>query len=78
MKQGMAGLPKKLTCILNSSSPLLKNIIDLNKAGKTDQVNLVCQQVVDLAVLSNQPLEGDNLQQFLTRSFDLLNNSIDS
>ena len=38
-KVEMPGLPKKLTRILNSKSALLKTIIDLNKAGKTDAVN---------------------------------------
>lgn len=78
MKQGMTDFPKKYTCILNSTSPLLKQVIGLNKAGKTDQVARICKHVVDLAVLSNRPLEGNDLQQFLTRSFDLLQTSIDS
>ncbi len=78
MKQGMSDFPKKFTCILNSSSPLLKKVIDLNKAGNTEQVSNICKQVYDLAVLSNQPLEGDRLQQFLNRSFDLLDNTIES
>ena len=76
MKQGMGDLPKKFTCILNSSSPLLKKVIELNKAGKTDHVSTICKQVYDLAVLSNQPLEGDRLQQFLNRSFDVLDETI--
>lgn len=78
MKQGMPDLPKKYTCILNSGSALLKDLIQLNKAGKTDEVATICQQVVDLAVMSNQPLEGDRLQQFLNRSFDLLNKNFSS
>ena len=75
MKKG-AGLPKKVTCILNSQSPILKQIIQLNKSGKTDAVHQACQQVYDLALLSNQPLEGTQLEQFLNRSFDLLNSTI--
>ena len=74
----MQDLPKKYTCILNSGSALLKDLIQLNKAGKTDEVATICQQVVDLAVMSNQPLEGDRLQQFLNRSFDLLNKNFSS
>ena len=76
MQRGATGLPKKLTCILNSSSSLLKTIINLDKAGKTDQVKLACQQVVDLAVLSNQPLEGKQLESFLNRSFELLDSNL--
>ena len=76
MQRGSMSLPKKLTCVLNSSSPLLKTIIGLNKAGKTEQVSLACQHVVDLAVLSNQPLEGQQLESFLNRSFDLLNSNL--
>ena len=72
MQKGMDGLPKKLTCVLNSSSSLLKTIIGLNKSGKTEALQSACQQVVDLAVLSNQPLEGAQLEAFLQRSFDLL------
>tara|TARA_Y100001935_G_C17311120_1_gene516354 strand:+ start:5529 stop:7364 length:1836 start_codon:yes stop_codon:yes gene_type:complete len=72
MQRGTAALPKKLTCILNSSSSLLKTVIDLHKSGKNDQVKVACQHVVDLAVLSNQPLEGQQLESFLSRSFDLL------
>lgn len=76
MQKGMPGLPKKLTCVLNSSSALLKSIIQLNKAGKTEAVATACQQVVDLAVLSNQPLEGAQLDNFLNRSIELLEQSI--
>ncbi|MGA0241635.1 MAG: molecular chaperone HtpG [Candidatus Marinamargulisbacteria bacterium] len=76
MRQGMPELPKKFTCVLNSGSPVLKQIIALNKNGKTDRVTTICQHVYDLAVLSNQPLEGDQLEQFLNRSLSLLNETI--
>ena len=77
MQKGNMTLPKKLTCILNSASPLLKEIIQLNKTGNTEKVNLICSQVVDLAILSNQPLQGDNLQQFLQRSLNVLNDTLE-
>ena len=76
MQKGMGGLPKKLTCVLNSSSALLKTIINLNKSGKSEAVSTACQHVVDLAVLSNQPLEGAQLDAFLKRSFSLLEDQL--
>ena len=62
--------------MLNSSSALLKTIINLNKSGKSDAVRTACQHVVDLAVLSNQPLEGAQLDAFLKRSFSLLEDQL--
>ena len=75
MRQGMPDFPKKLTCVLNSSSPILKRLISLNKAGKTNDVQRICHHVYDLAILSNQPLEGDRLNQFVQRSLALLDES---
>jgi molecular chaperone HtpG len=77
MQRGGSAFPKKFTCLLNSQSPILKRIIALHKAGKTDAVSVMCHHVVDLAQLSNQPLEGSQLESFLNRSFDLLTRSME-
>ena len=44
-------------------------------AGNTDKAEIrseICQHVYDLARMAHQPLSGEALQQFLTRSSALM------
>jgi molecular chaperone HtpG len=74
MKSGNAGMPLgDDTLVLNSNHPLIKSLQSM--AGDTDKAEIrgeMCQHVYDLARMAHQPLSGEALQQFLTRSSSLM------
>lgn len=74
MKSGGAGMPfGEDTLVLNSNHPLIKSLQAM--AGNSEKSEIrgeICQHVYDLARMAHQPLSGDALQQFLTRSSSLM------
>jgi molecular chaperone HtpG len=66
--------PKEETLVLNSGNKLIKAVITLDKEGGTraDDVDLICQHIYDMAVMSNKPLEADAMTRFLERGNLLL------
>ncbi|ONI47677.1 molecular chaperone HtpG [Candidatus Epulonipiscium fishelsonii] len=64
--------PQDLTLILNQNHPLIKALYNENIADKTK--DLLCHQLYDLALLSNQSLAPDAMKDFLSRSHELLLN----
>ena len=59
------GLPK-LTCVLNSSSSLLKTIIGLNKSGKQRHFNQYANKWLILLYYPINSLKGHNWKPFTT------------
>ena len=69
---GMAGMDLGMndcTLILNANNDLVKYILD-HKDSK--HVPMFCEQLYDLAMLSNQPLSPDAMTKFITRSNDIM------
>ena len=67
---GSAGLGNEgRTLILNSAHPLVKYVLE-NEEG--DNTKLVCEQLFDLAVMQNEPLTGEEMAKFITRSNEIL------
>ena len=62
-------LPESYNVIVNYSNPIVKKIISDNDEGS--KTNLI-KQVVDLALLSNGMLKGEELSKFVKRSLALL------
>lgn len=63
MDSSMFGADQTLT--LNTNHRLVKYILD-NK--ESEYINDFCEQLYDLAVLSNQPLSPDAMSKFIARS----------
>ena len=63
MDSSMFGADQTLT--LNTNHSLVKYILD-NK--ESEYINDFCEQLYDLAVLSNQPLSPDAMSKFIARS----------
>lgn len=57
------------TLILNSSHPLVQYIME-NTDGKN--VNMICEQLYDLALLQHAPLEPEAMSKFVARSNDIM------
>ncbi len=66
---GMGNMPEMYNLVVNTNSELAINI--LNNSDKTVQENLV-KQALDLAKLSQNLLKGEELTEFVKRSFELI------
>ena len=57
------------TLILNANHPLVQYIME-NTEG--DNVNMICEQLYDLALLQHAPLEPEAMSKFVARSNDIM------
>ncbi|MBM7614949.1 molecular chaperone HtpG [Alkaliphilus hydrothermalis] len=81
MKQyGMGGLnlgsmPTEEVLVLNKKHPLIKYVLDF--AGQeSEDLNLVAQQVYDLAVMTHKPLSAEAMTKFIKRSNEIMKKMI--
>ena len=65
--------PSNLTLIVNANSPVIKKVVTKNdlKPDNPD-IKLLCEEILDLAKLAQQPLSGNDLQSFVHRTNDFL------
>ena len=71
---GMTGMPfgdEETTLVLNYANPLIKRLSDL-KSSENVNLDTVCGQVYDLAMLAHKPLDTDSLTRFIERSGEIL------
>lgn len=68
MDMGMFGKEGE-TLILNANHPLVQYVLD-NKEG--DNVKMICEQLYDLAMIQNAPLEPEAMTKFIVRSNDIM------
>ncbi len=66
---GMSNMPEMYNLVVNTNSDLATSI--LNTEDKTQQEHLV-KQALDLARLSQNLLKGEDLTEFVKRSFELI------
>lgn len=55
--------------ILNANHPLVQYIMDHTEGSN---VNMICEQLYDLALLQHAPLEPEAMSKFVTRSNDIM------
>ena len=71
---GGAGMPpgmfeEELTLVLNSNHSLVKTFLRLkDDTDRKNDVELIAQQLYDLAMLSHKPLENEQMKRFIERS----------
>ncbi|MFO7897145.1 MAG: molecular chaperone HtpG [Candidatus Cloacimonadales bacterium] len=58
--------------IVNPQNPTIQTIVKYEEAGKDDEVKLLCEYVHDLALLSQKQFNGEQLNQFIKRSNQVL------
>ena len=68
MDMGMFGKEGE-TLILNANHPLVQYVLE-NKDG--DNVTMICEQLYDLALLQQAPLEPEAMTKFVARSNDIM------
>ena len=66
-------MPDAFTLVVNANNVLVKNVLKMNEdGGKVAQVKTLCDHVYDTARMNNQPLTGASLQQFISRSNQIM------
>ncbi len=71
---GGAEIPEKRTLTLNKKHPLVEYLS--HDDGDAETVQMVCEQVIDLAEMARQPLVADRMVAFLKRSTKILSKAV--
>ncbi|MFI3210429.1 MAG: molecular chaperone HtpG [Peptostreptococcaceae bacterium] len=65
------------TLVINSNSQIIKKLVELqNDETKKEKIELICNQIVDIALLSNKELSPTELEEFINRNNKLMNSLI--
>ncbi|MGF1480788.1 MAG: molecular chaperone HtpG [Cyanophyceae cyanobacterium] len=81
MQQQELEFPEEHVLVVNTAHPLVQNILDLNKGsiigagGQSTQgelVNMMCQHVYDLALMSQKAFNAEGMKAFVERSNQVL------
>ena len=73
MQQKIPDLLEEQTLVLNTNHPLIKNLQTLqNTAGDPHVVDLICQQIYDLALMAQKNLDPATTRAFIQRSTEVL------
>ena len=57
------------TLVLNANHPLVQYILENEKS---ENVEMICEQLYDLALLQHAPLEPEAMSKFVARSNDIM------
>jgi molecular chaperone HtpG len=60
------------TLLVNSSSPVVKNILKMKARGRVDEAKMLSEQIYDLAMLAHQAFDKERMETFLERSNKIL------
>jgi molecular chaperone HtpG len=63
---------KDSTFVVNSSNPLVRNLVRIDQAGKKEEAKLLIDQIYDLAFLSHKSFDKERMEAFLERSNKIL------
>ncbi|MBR8828898.1 MAG: molecular chaperone HtpG [Gomphosphaeria aponina SAG 52.96 = DSM 107014] len=81
MQQKTMGFPEDHILVINTAHPLIENIYELNKgtiiqgAGESptqELVNMMCQHVYDLALMTQKAFDAEGMKAFVERSNQVL------
>lgn len=61
------------TLVVNNNNAIIKKIASIDLEGKEEKVNLICNYILDIALLSNKELSSEEMDNFIDRSSKLLN-----
>jgi molecular chaperone HtpG len=65
--------PEERSLVINDKNPIIKRLIDLSTdENNKEKLQLICNQVVDLALIGNKALNADELDVFIKRSNKLM------
>ena len=65
--------PEEKTLVINNNNNIIKKVIDLSKEEEnSEKVKMLCNQIVDLALIANNDLKAEYLGEFINRSNDII------
>ncbi len=65
--------PEERTLVINEKNPIVKKIVDLSAdESNKKKVEIICKQVVDLALIGNKALSAEEIDKFIKRSNELM------
>ena len=80
MKSQFAGMDfgmsfeEEKTLVINDNSPIIKKLVNLkDDESKKEELSLICNQIVDIALLANKELDSKELAEFIKRNNKLMN-----
>ena len=66
-------LHEEKTLVINDKNPLIQKVLSMkDDDGKKEDVEVICNQIVDLALLANKELSADELDLFIKISNELM------
>ncbi|SHH73760.1 molecular chaperone HtpG [Clostridium collagenovorans DSM 3089] len=61
------------TLVINDNNPIIQKLLSLKDVeDKKEQVSLICNQILDLALIGNKDLNAEQLDEFIKRSNKLI------
>lgn len=80
MKSQFAGMDfgmtfeEEKTLIINNNNDIIKKLVEFkDNEEKKEKLSLICNQIVDIALLSNKELTSNELSEFIDRNNKLMN-----
>ena len=81
MQEKQMTFPEDHVLMINTAHPLIQNLLDLNKTtiiqssdDSNSMVNLMCNHIYDLALMSQKGFDADGMKAFVERSNKVLTN----
>ena len=81
MQEKMMAFPEDHILMINTAHPLIQNLLDLNKStiiqggeDSNSMVNLMCNHIYDLALMSQKAFDAEGMKAFVERSNEVLTN----
>lgn len=63
---------KPHTLVVNQENPIIKKILELDAAGKKEEVKTLCNYVHQLSLLEQGAFSGDELKEFISNANKIL------
>ena len=81
MQEKTMAFPEDHVLMINTAHPLIQNLLDLNKStiiqsgdDSNSMVNLMCNHIYDLALMSQKAFDAEGMKAFVERSNQVLTN----
>ncbi len=67
-----ADMLKNHSLVVNTENEVIQKILELDKAGKKEEVNTLCAYIHDLSLLEQKPFSGEELKGFIQKANKVL------
>jgi molecular chaperone HtpG len=69
---GSSDMLKHHTLVVNPENGIIQKLIEMDKAGKAEEVDVLCGYIHDLSLLEQKPFSGDELKGFIAKANKVL------